>query len=413
LFLKKTANIWFPILIILALVGATFVNLRLASTFQLQDDFAPRWMAAREWMRTGASPYSDSTHNATVDLLNANGNEPNSLTQGRFFDPAWYVLFYLPISFVPYPVARAIWMTLVELSLMLSVFVSIRMVGLKLHVFEILIMSFLALVFYPLFKSVLTINVSAPYVFLTLLGVYLARERQGTIAGLLFALSLWMVPLSFFLFVLFLIWLGARREGSLAKIYFSTLAFLMVVSLILFPGWTAEWFATYLRIFPDFSWVRTPLVVVGELFPGASMQIAITLSLVTLIMMLVEWYGIGEREGRGFHWKLMLSLNLLYLFNLTSDGIYLLWLFAPLFSVYKYLTEKWRVSGKIIAWATYLALIFIHWRRFQLTQNWLPEESALVILLMPLITLFGLQWFRWWATVSPKALIDSIKLKEK
>jgi len=409
LFLKKTANIWFPILIILALVGATFVNLRLASTFQLQDDFAPRWMAAREWMRTGASPYSDSTHNATVDLLNANGNEPNSLTQGRFFDPAWYVLFYLPISFVPYPVARAIWMTLVELSLMLSVFVSIRMVGLKLHVFEILIMSFLALVFYPLFKSVLTINVSAPYVFLTLLGVYLARERQGTIAGLLFALSLWMVPLSFFLFVLFLIWLGARREGSLAKIYFSTLAFLMVVSLILFPGWTAEWFATYLRIFPDFSWVRTPLVVVGELFPGASMQIAITLSLVTLIMMLVEWYGIGEREGRGFHWKLMLSLNLLYLFNLTSDGIYLLWLFAPLFSVYKYLTEKWHVSGKIVAWVTYLALIFIHWRRFQLTQNWLPEESALVILLLPIITMVGLQWFRWWATVSPKALIDSIK----
>jgi hypothetical protein len=82
-------------------------------------------------------------------------------------------------------------------------------------------------------------------------------------------------------------------------------------------------------------------------------------------MMLVEWYGIGEREGRGFHWKLMLTLNLLYLFNLTSEGIYLIWLFAPLFSVFKYLIEKWRVSGRIIFWVTYLALIFIHWRRFQ------------------------------------------------
>ena len=409
MFLKKTANVWLPVLIILALVGATFVNLRLASTFQLQDDFAPRWVAAREWMQTGASPYSDSTHKATLGLLDEIGYDPASLSQGRFVDPVWYVLFYLPISFVPYPFARAIWMSLVEISLVLSVFLSIRLAGLKLSIPELLLVSFLVLVFYPFFKSILTVSVTAPFVFLTLLAVTLAREHQGTMAGLLFALAVWMVPLSFFLVILFMIWLGARRDGSLAKIFFSSLGFFIVVSLILFPGWIAEWFATYLRLFPDFSWVRTPLMVVGELFPGASVQIAITLSLVLMIMMLVEWYGIGQREGRGFHWKLMLTFNLLYLFNLTSEGIYLLWLLAPLFSVYKYLIEKWRVSGRIISWVTYLALIFIHWRRFQITQNWLPEESSLVILLLPMLTLFGLQWFRWWATVSPKALIDSIK----
>jgi len=301
-------------------------------------------------------------------------------------------------------------MTLVELSLVLSVVLSIRLSGLKFSVPEVLILSLLVLVFYPLFKSILTVSVNAPYVFLALLAVYLSRERQGTMAGLLFAICFWMVPLSIFLVILFMIWLGARRDGSLTKIYFSSLAFLVVVSLILFPGWTSEWFATYLRLFPDFSWVRTPLMVVGELFPGASAQIAIALSLVTLIMMLVEWYGIGEREGRSFHWKLMLTLNLLYLFNLTSEGIYLIWLFAPMFSVYKYLIEKWHVSGRIIAWVTTLTLIYVHWRRFQITQNWLPEESALVILLPPLLTMVGLQWFRWWATVSPKALIDSLKI---
>ena len=396
-------------LILFALVGATLLNLRLSSTFLLQDDFAPRWVAAREWMQSGSSPYSDSTHQATLDLLDENGNEPFGLSQGRFVDPAWYVLFYLPISFVPYNIARAIWMTLIELSLILSVALSVRMAGLKMSTPELLIASILVLVFYPLFKTVLVISVNAPYIFLTLLAVHLARERQSTMAGLLFALSVWMVPLSLFLVILFMIWLGARRDNSLAKIFFSSIAFLILVSLILFPGWVAEWFAAYLRLFPDFSWVRTPLMVFGGLFPGASAQIAITLSLVVLVMMLVEWYGIGEREGRGFHWKLMLTLNLLYLFNLTSEGIYLIWLFAPLFSVFKYLIEKWRVSGRIIFWVTYLALIFIHWRRFQITQNWSTEESSLVILLLPIITFLGLQWFRWWATVSPKALIDSLQ----
>ena len=406
--LKKTVNIWLPILIILTLVGATFINLRLTATFQLQDDFAPRWVAAREWMQTGASPYSDSTHEATLDLLESNGNDPSSLSQGRFYDPAWYVLFYLPISFVPYSVARAIWMTLIELSIILSVLLSIRMSNLKLTMLETLVMALLALVFYPLFKSILTVSVAAPYIFLTLLAVHLAREQQSTMAGLLFALIIWMVPVSIFLVILFMIWLGARRDSSLAKIFFSTLAFFGIVSLILFPGWASDWFATYLRLFPNFSWIRTPLMVVGELFPGATSQLAIVLSLILFIVLLVEWYGISEREGRSFHWKLMLTLNLVYLFNLTSDGFYLIWLLAPFFSVFKYLTEKWRVSGRIICWITYLAVIFIYWRRFQITQNWLPEETAMVILLLPTITLIGLQWFRWWATLSPKALIDSI-----
>ncbi len=359
-------------------------------------------------MQSGASPYSDSTHKAALELLAQNGNEPAGLSQGRFYDPAWYVLFYLPISFVPYPIARAIWMTLVEISLVLSVFLSIRLAGLKLSIPELLLISFLVFIFYPFFKAILTVSVTTPYIFLTLLAVYLARERQSTMAGLIFAISVWMVPVSLFLVILFLVWLGARRDSSLAKIFFSSLGFSIIVSLILFPGWVAQWFATYLRLFPNFSWIRTPLMVFGELFPGASAQIAIAISLVVLIMMLVEWYGIGEREGRGFQWKLMLTLTLLYLFNLTSEGIYLIWLLAPLFSVFKYLIEKWRVSGKIITWVAYLTLIFIHWRRFQITENWQPEESALIILLLPMLTMIGLQWFRWWATVRPKALIDSI-----
>ena len=410
MFLKKTVNVWLPIIILVALVGTTVLNLRLAAVFQKQDDFAPRWVAAREWLRSGASPYSDSTYQATLDLLEESGNQPSSLNEGRFLDPAWYVLFYLPVSFVPYPIARAIWMTLVELCLVLSVHFSVRISGLKSSLPETLILSLLILIFYPLFKSVINVSVNAPYLFLTILAVYLASNRQGTMAGLLFALTLWMIPLSIFLVILFMIWLGSRRDHSLAKIYLSTIAFLVVISLILFPGWTTDWFASYLRMFPDFSWVNTPLMVFGKLFPGASAQVAVLLSLLTFVVMLVEWYGIGGREGRSFQWKLMLTLNLLYFFNLGSEGVYLLWLFAPLFNVYKYLTEKWRVSGRIISWISCLTLIFIHWRRFQITDNWLYEESSLVILLLPFITLLGLQWFRWWATVSPKALIDSNKI---
>ena len=234
-------------LILLALVGATVVNLRLASTFQKQDDFAPRWVAAREWLRSGASPYSDSTYQATLDLLDESGNQPSSLNEGRFLDPAWYVFIYMPISFVPYPIARAIWMTLVELCLALSVHFSVRISGLKLSLPETLILSLLILIFYPLFKSVITVSVTVPYFFLTILAVYLATNRQGTMAGFLFALALWMVPLTIFLVILFMIWFGVRRDNSLANVFVSVLGFFVVISLILFPGWAADCSGTTCR----------------------------------------------------------------------------------------------------------------------------------------------------------------------
>ena len=240
MFFKKTVNIWLPVLIVLLLVGATFLNTWLASKFQLEDDFAPRWAAAREWMRSGASPYSDSTQHAAEELLDANGNAPAGVSDGRFYDPVWYVLIYLPLSFVPYPIARAIWMTIVELSIVLSVLISVRLANLKITLPETLLMAALGLVFYPLFKSVLTVSVSAPYVFLSLLAVLLAREHLGTMAGLLFAVSVWMSPVSLFLVILFAIWLGARRDGSVAKMFLSTQVFFVIVSLILFPGWIAD-----------------------------------------------------------------------------------------------------------------------------------------------------------------------------
>lgn len=410
--LKKYANIWMPVLVILLLVGATFANLRLSENFPMQDGFAPRYMAARQWMRAGSSPYSEETHLATLELLDEQGSRPGALDQGYFTDAAYFIYFYIPLSYIDYPVAKAIWMTLIELSYFMIGWLALKLSGLRVNGLETILICLLMLVFYPAFKSILSASILPPYLLLVIWACYLAINRQGMLAGVLLFIAFGMVPLSLVVAIFLMIWLGARRDSSLSNVYFVGLGFLVVTALILFPGWIPGWFGRLITLFSDFAWIDTPLSRAAAFFPGAIRQISIGLHLLLVIVLLVEWYGLGAKELRGFRWKLMLTLTVFYLFNPTSHGAYLLVLFPPLFTVFNYLVEKWRFSGKIFSWVIYLVLIFIYWTRFQTSPDWPSAESSDVILVLPFIVMIGLQWFRWWALVSPKALIDSRDLEE-
>ena len=69
MFLKKTVNIWLPILIIFALVGVTFLNMFLDEHYGLEEGFVTRYAAAKNWMKTGLSPYSQETYDMTADMF--------------------------------------------------------------------------------------------------------------------------------------------------------------------------------------------------------------------------------------------------------------------------------------------------------------------------------------------------------
>jgi len=69
-----------------------------------------------------------------------------------------------------------------------------------------------------------------------------------------------MFNLSLILAIFFAIWLSSRRDNAFISIYLAGLGFFLVTSLILFPGWIPQWFASFIRVHPDLSWVKTPLM---------------------------------------------------------------------------------------------------------------------------------------------------------
>lgn len=383
------------------------LNLELDQKVVLEDQFAIRWNAARSWMKEGWSPYSDQTQQAALQLLEDNNSFPNEREKGYFLDPAWFVYLFIPISFVRYPIAKAIWMMLTQLSIAASFLVGIKLSGIKLNSKEIFISCLLGVLVYPMVRASLSASILPFFVLLTLLAIQLALSGQGSQAGLLLLFAIWINPVAIFVAVFLLIYLGSKRDNSLGRILLIGFAFLLVTTLILFPNWVQEWFASLILLEPGLDWLDTPWMGIARAFPGAYAQVAIALHLFSFVLLLVEWYGIGGRNDRGVQWKLMLTLTVSYFFNPYSDGALFLLLLPAYYSVFKYFAEKWPISGKILLWVSFFAIGISSWTLVPDPLDGFPKEHALIILLVPILIVLGLQYFRWWAVASPKALVES------
>lgn len=405
--MRRSANLWLPLLSILVAAIMTIANLEIQKRYSRFDDFAPRWTAARWWLRTGASPYSEETYAQTKLIQGDYGLAPNGFDNGHFVEPAFYIYFFLPLSFIEFIVARAFWMTVLEFSVMVTVWLSIDLVGFKATTLEKSILSALVLIFPPVAKAILSASVLPLFMMFLIWGCQLALKRQGTGAGILLLLCLGLVPESLLVATFLMAWLASRRDNSFSRVYLIELVFLIVVTWILFPDWVAEWFGNFVRLHPDLSWVNTPLNQLAQLKPSDGKIISIILHGLLGIWLLAEWYGIGTFSDRKSVWKLAMTLNLIYFFNLLTQGVYLLLALPALFLGYKLLVEKWKIIGKISSWIGYLGLFAIYINRFFSEPDLTFMETTFPAILLPLLTLIVLQWFRWWATESPEALIES------
>ena len=406
LFLRKTAHYWITLLSIVGVVGLVFLKLNLSEQFAHQDEFAPRWVAAKQWMTEGTSPYDREVFEQTQALWKPYGYTADEVSQGHYLDLVWNLFLFLPFSFLPYLVARAIWMTIISLALFFSIWFGFDLAGVRFHPIEKVLIALPITLSYPSFKLILNASILPLYVFFMIIGTKKALEGRSTAAGIYLLLSFGMFPLSLILAIFFAIWLGSRRDSGFLSIYLVGFAFLLVISLILFPGWIPEWFANLVQVHPDLSWVDTPLMRIADFFPGAYQPLAISLHVLTLFMLLVEWYGLPESGERQIRWKALLTMNLISFLNPASSAVYLLLVWPGLFLFFNFLDEKWKIGGKILSWTIFLILLNRFWTDFQNTQNWSSIESTMVSVLLPIVALIGLEWTRWWAMESPKPLIE-------
>jgi hypothetical protein len=133
--MSRTLNVLSTILIIIlvlaALVGLVWANIVYARSLPVEKDFLVPWLGARTFLQYGNSPYDDpASQRAQIvyyGRLATQGQDPLVL-----WLPFPVELLYFPFAMVPsYSLARAIWMTCLEIALVALGYFSLQLTGWK------------------------------------------------------------------------------------------------------------------------------------------------------------------------------------------------------------------------------------------------------------------------------------------
>ncbi len=175
------------ILIFVGLLG--YANYRYAKNNPGGNDFIPRWLGTRLLLTDGQSPYSEETTQATQHLIFGGPARPDQ-DKSLFAYPLYSILIFLPYSLISdLVVARALWLTTLQVSLIITALTSSRLVNWRMSVpLGVGLFLYILLWYYsvrPLINGNAAIF-SGIFIVLALLAI---RSHYDLLAGALLALS--------------------------------------------------------------------------------------------------------------------------------------------------------------------------------------------------------------------------------
>jgi hypothetical protein len=380
-----------------ALGGLVWANTVYVRAQPVEKDFLIPWLGARTFIQYGDSPYSDpATQRAQIlyyGRLAAPGQDPLAL-----WLPFPVELFYFPIALInDYVLARAIWMTCLEIALVALAFLSLRLTGWKPgRLFLPVILLFPLLWVYGVFS--LDSGSAAGFIALALVGFLLAlRSESDELAGgllvLLVSSARFTGVLAFFIFW----WIVYQRRWRVLWGFLMALAVLLGLAFLFLPGWFLPFLTGLLSHF-TFNPGFTTTSIFASFSPVVGQRMAWVLAGLLLLVLFFEWGNTLKKDFRAFLWMVCLTVSVTPLLGIPMEPKEYLILIVPFMLFLALLRERrpwlkrWGVPGIVIlilagVWLVAIALI---------RANAFAALGNMLILFLPVVLVFGLYWMRWW-----------------
>lgn len=383
--------------LILLLAILTGANYRFALASPGGNDFLGRWNAAQYWLVRGVNPYDTQVSQATQRLFYGRlADTKHGEETGDFIYPLPAMLFFGPFGLLPYTLARALWMTLLELCLPSLVLMGIRLARWRTSGPMLAALMLFSALWYHGLRAVVVGQFAVIEAVLITAALLAIQRKHDVVAGILLALSLSKPQMIVFLLPFVLLWaLYARRWALVGSVVLSSIA-LIGVSLALIPNWPVLWLRQLIS-YPGYAYLGPPVEILSQLLPRGARWANLVASGVLLLGMGWEWvraFGHGERT---FLWTAQASLvvtNLIAFRTATTNYVVLLPALILILSVWH---SRWGRKGAIAIYICLLAFLVGLWGLFLATVVGNTESPAMYIPL-PFLVLLGLLWVRWWAT---------------
>lgn len=393
------------VLVMLALAGLSFVNYLFVEQNPGGNDFLARWVGARYWVEEGISPYDSRV---SLESQRRIYGRPARPEQGEdvahFVYPLHSMIFFAPFGTMDYPLARALWMTLLELSLFFLAIVSLRFAGWKAGPMKLAVLVLFSVLWYHGARAILVGQFAAMNALIIALALLMIKRNQDIFAGILLALSTTKPQMVFLIIPFVILWAFSVGRRELAWSILGTGAILLASSLLFIPTWPLE-MLTQMLDYPNYTSIGSPLSVIAESMPGISRPLNIFFHSAAAIYLLVEWRLALGTDERHFFWTALLTLvitNLIAFRTATTNYVVLLPVLYCIFQVWE---ERWSEGG---SWMVGISLVLLGaglWALFLATVEG-NQEHAIMYLPLPFFCLIGLWWIRWWATRPPRVLVD-------
>lgn len=379
-----------------ALVGLSVANYRFAVQAPGGNDFLARWVGANQWLAHGRNPYSAQVSLEAQRLIYGRPADRQAEEDvAHFAYPLFAMLFFGPFGLMPYPLARSLWMTLLEIGLPILAILSIQLCGWRPSAWILRILILFSVLWYHGLRAVI-VGQFAVLEALLMIGALLAvQRRQDAAAGILLGLSLCKPQMAVLLIPFVFLWAVSNRRFLILTWGLGTIVLLLAGSLALIPNWPIEWARQIIDYTTYTSRVGPPVSILAGLIPGAAGPITAFLTVLGLIYTAFIWLQALGKEDRWFQWTAAMTIvvtNLIALRTATTNYVVMLPALVLVFAVWN---ERWGKRAEPIIIFVLLGLFVGLWALFLVTVEGNLEHAALYLPL-PLLALAGLLWSRWW-----------------
>lgn len=380
----------------------TLVNLRFTRASPGGNDFLPRWLGTRLFLIQHQNPYSPETTVAIQQAIYGRAAQAGE-DQALFAYPFYAMLFFAPFSLIgDYAVARALWITFLEVALIGTAVAAISLSGWKPGRWPLAAFLLFSLAWFHGAKSLVDGNASILVTLLLTLGLLALRRGHDGLAGMFFALST-IKPQMVALFLPFVIlWAWSNRRKEIVGVLLVTLALLLGLSFVLQPNWLLQNIGQAL-IYQSYSPPGTLAGILGQWWGEGGRGAGLVLNVIFGLLLLYEWWASLGKDFDWFLWTACLTLALGPLVGLpstTSNYVIFLPVLPWLFALWQ---RRGDAAGQRLVWLD-LSLLFVGvWALFLLTLQ--PgaqfRESLLLFIPAPVFFLLNLYWLRWWVQKLP------------
>lgn len=364
------------VLLLVVIIGLYSANYRFSDASPGGNDFIPRWLGTRLLLTEGLNPYGSEASLRIQKFIDGRPKEIGE-DQHLFVYPLYSILFFSPFAvFENYTVARALWMTWLEIALVIIVFLSVKLTDIKVSPIVFGLLALFALFWYHDLRSLINGNpaiLSALFITVSLTAI---KYERDVLAGLFLGFATVKPQIVVLVIPFVFLWAFSHSRWRLIIATASSVVGLALLALLIEPNWINQNFEQIVA-YPDYTLPGTPNEIFQVWWPDVGGILAQILTLVMVAILIWLWVKSWKAPFRTFLLAAIATLaitNLVGIQTATANYVALL----PGAIIFTLILLDWESSYAPFTALLFSALLFFGlWTLFLLTREGRHQSEAL------------------------------------